>query len=300
MIQLRSLATLSHRRSLALVGRAGLGPNTNSNEVLGVEDKFRVGGELELIFFVDIYFSFLGGFTWRWFISQFSWGPLSWGLHKRCFFFFVSFFPCFPYSVLAHTWPAGGFSTNLSDLLRRRWKWTYLGSKLRSASSARHAAMCEQPRIDFTMSMHLSWKVNFFMRYWNTSKCFPTHHYPAVAEFFQITDQWLAVFLASQQVPGRCALYTSNVSICGVPQVPIHNLRCSACMELTWMRYLGPLVSELARGRRRRKRRRRRRRRRRIRRRRWRWWWWWRRWWPWRWRQRQNPGISSKTGKCVL
>lgn len=63
VIQLRSLATLSHRRSLALVGRAGLGPNTNSNEVLGVEDKFRVGGELELIFFVDIYFSFLGGFT---------------------------------------------------------------------------------------------------------------------------------------------------------------------------------------------------------------------------------------------
>ena len=60
VIQLRSLATLSHRRSLALVGRAGLGPNTNSNEVLGVEDKFRVGGELELIFFVDIYFSFLG------------------------------------------------------------------------------------------------------------------------------------------------------------------------------------------------------------------------------------------------
>eukprot|EP00434_Breviolum_minutum_P036610 symbB.v1.2.032442.t1/scaffold3895.1/size70954/9 len=32
VIQLRSLATLSHRRSLALVGRAGLGPNTNSNE----------------------------------------------------------------------------------------------------------------------------------------------------------------------------------------------------------------------------------------------------------------------------
>ena len=59
VIQLRSLATLSHRRSLALVGRAGLGPNTNSNEVLGVEDKFRGGGELELIFFVDIFF--LGG-----------------------------------------------------------------------------------------------------------------------------------------------------------------------------------------------------------------------------------------------
>ena len=44
VIQLRSLAALSHRRSLALVGRAGLGPNTNSNEVLGVEDKFRGGG----------------------------------------------------------------------------------------------------------------------------------------------------------------------------------------------------------------------------------------------------------------
>lgn len=43
VIQLRSLATLSHRRSLALVGRAP-GPNTNSNEVLGVEDKFREGG----------------------------------------------------------------------------------------------------------------------------------------------------------------------------------------------------------------------------------------------------------------
>ena len=88
MIQLRSLATLSHRRNLALVGRAP-GPNTNSNEVLrGSRQMERVGGELELIFFY-IYI-FFGGFTEDDLFLNFH-GGLSWGLPK--FFFFIPLFP---------------------------------------------------------------------------------------------------------------------------------------------------------------------------------------------------------------
>ena len=71
VIQLRSLATLSHRRSLG-VGRApGTGPcNTNSNEVVGVEsEKLRQGGLELFFFFLEIsleddlftYYFFLGG-----------------------------------------------------------------------------------------------------------------------------------------------------------------------------------------------------------------------------------------------
>ena len=81
VIQLRSLATLSHRRSLALVGRAP-GPNTNSNEVLGVEDKFREGGgvgaDILYIYIYIYFFFFFGGFSLAeddLFIN-FSWGAL--------------------------------------------------------------------------------------------------------------------------------------------------------------------------------------------------------------------------------
>ena len=159
VIQLRSLATLSHRRSLG-VGRApGTGPcNTNSNEVVGVEsEKLRQGG-LELFFFF-----------WKFHLKMiylhiiFFWvaGPL------RLFFcLFFSFSSLFSPTKPIHFFDPKHCEEDSQPTCRICFGGTESGRTLAqskvadiliSASIGRNIYNnVPIPRIDFTMSMHLS------------------------------------------------------------------------------------------------------------------------------------------------